>query len=134
MRKWAWFKKGSGTVVRSTLRAVSATVPDLSLNHAGKWSVSPPPFSDTRGSEETRLPEDEHSTRNRGRERHAKIFIGCNDDSNPSRCADYRGFYGFVVIRGDPRVTARFSVQSGQVICRPPLIHEDNHDENRMVG
>ena len=25
---WAWFKKGSGTVVRSTLRAVPATVPD----------------------------------------------------------------------------------------------------------
>ena len=31
---WAWFKKGSGTVVRSTLRAVPATVPDPFLNHA----------------------------------------------------------------------------------------------------
>jgi hypothetical protein len=30
----AWFKKGSGTVVRSTLRAVPATVPDPFLNHA----------------------------------------------------------------------------------------------------
>jgi len=29
-----WFKKGSGTVVRSTLRAVPATVPDPFLNHA----------------------------------------------------------------------------------------------------
>jgi glucosamine-6-phosphate deaminase len=31
--KSAWFKKGSGTVVRSTLRAVPATVPDPFLNH-----------------------------------------------------------------------------------------------------
>ena len=31
------FKKGSGTVVRSTLRAVPATVPDPFLNHAGDW-------------------------------------------------------------------------------------------------
>jgi len=30
----AWFKKGSGTVVRSTLRAVPATVPDPFLNQA----------------------------------------------------------------------------------------------------
>ncbi len=30
------FKKGSGTVVRSTLRAVSATVPDPFLDHAGE--------------------------------------------------------------------------------------------------
>jgi hypothetical protein len=30
----AWIKKGSGTVVRSTLRAVPATVPDPFLNHA----------------------------------------------------------------------------------------------------
>ena len=30
----AWSKKGSGTVVRSTLRAVPATVPDPFLNHA----------------------------------------------------------------------------------------------------
>ncbi len=30
----AWFKKGSGTVMRSTLRAVPATVPDPFLNHA----------------------------------------------------------------------------------------------------
>ena len=30
----AWFKKGSGTDVRSTLRAVPATVPDPFLNHA----------------------------------------------------------------------------------------------------
>jgi len=30
----AWFKKGSGTVLRSTLRAVPATVPDPFLNHA----------------------------------------------------------------------------------------------------
>ena len=30
----AWLKKGSGTVVRSTLRAVPATVPDPFLNHA----------------------------------------------------------------------------------------------------
>jgi len=30
----AWFKKVSGTVVRSTLRAVPATVPDTFLNHA----------------------------------------------------------------------------------------------------
>jgi hypothetical protein len=29
----AWFKKGSGTVVRSTLRAVPATVPDPFLNN-----------------------------------------------------------------------------------------------------
>jgi hypothetical protein len=36
MRKKAWFKKGSGTVVRSTLRAVPATVPDPFLNHARK--------------------------------------------------------------------------------------------------
>jgi uncharacterized protein (TIGR03663 family) len=34
--KRAWFKKGSGTVVRSTLRAVPATVPDPFLNHAPK--------------------------------------------------------------------------------------------------
>jgi beta-lactamase regulating signal transducer with metallopeptidase domain len=33
---WAWFKKGSGTVVGSTLRAVPARVPDPFLNHA--WS------------------------------------------------------------------------------------------------
>jgi len=32
-RDGAWFKKGSGTVVRSTLRAVPATVPDPFLNH-----------------------------------------------------------------------------------------------------
>ena len=31
---WAWFKKGSGTVVRSTLRAVPATVPDPFSNYA----------------------------------------------------------------------------------------------------
>ena len=30
----AWFKKGSGTFVRSTLRAVPAKVPDPFLNHA----------------------------------------------------------------------------------------------------
>jgi hypothetical protein len=30
----AWFKKGSGTVVPSTLRAVPATVPDPFLNPA----------------------------------------------------------------------------------------------------
>src|SRR5262249_18718200 len=30
----AWFKKGSGTVVQSTLGAVPATVPDPFLNHA----------------------------------------------------------------------------------------------------
>ena len=35
----AWFKKGSGTVVRSTLRAVPATVPDPFLNHA-RFSTS----------------------------------------------------------------------------------------------
>jgi len=29
----AWFKKGSGTVVRSTLRAVPVTVPGPFLNH-----------------------------------------------------------------------------------------------------
>ena len=34
MRIGAWFKKGSGTVVRSTVRAVPATVPDPFLNHA----------------------------------------------------------------------------------------------------
>ena len=34
MRSWAWFKKGSGTVVRSTQWAVPATVPDPFLNHA----------------------------------------------------------------------------------------------------
>ena len=28
-----WFKKGSGTVVQSTLQAVPATVPDPFLNH-----------------------------------------------------------------------------------------------------
>ena len=36
-RAWltsAWFKKGSGTFVRSTLRAVPAKVPDPFLNHA----------------------------------------------------------------------------------------------------
>ena len=32
----AWFKKVSGTVVRSTLRAVPATVPDTFLNPAGR--------------------------------------------------------------------------------------------------
>jgi hypothetical protein len=31
---WARFKKGSGTFVRSTLRAVPAKVPDPFLNHA----------------------------------------------------------------------------------------------------
>jgi len=36
LSKSAWFKKGSGTVVRSTLRAVPATVPDPFLNHASK--------------------------------------------------------------------------------------------------
>jgi hypothetical protein len=30
----AWFKKGSDTVVRSTPRAVAATVPDRFLNQA----------------------------------------------------------------------------------------------------
>ena len=30
----AWSKKGAGTVVQSTLRAVPATVPDPFLNHA----------------------------------------------------------------------------------------------------
>jgi RNA polymerase sigma-70 factor (ECF subfamily) len=34
---WAWVKKGSGTVVRSTHRAVPATVPDPFLNHASIW-------------------------------------------------------------------------------------------------
>jgi len=33
-RYCAWFKKGSGTVVRSTLRAVPATVPDPFLNRS----------------------------------------------------------------------------------------------------
>jgi Uma2 family endonuclease len=32
----AWFKKGSGTVLRSTLRAIPATVPDSFLNQAEK--------------------------------------------------------------------------------------------------
>jgi len=36
MSERAWFKKGSGTVVRSTLRAVPATVPDPFLNHASE--------------------------------------------------------------------------------------------------
>jgi len=35
-KKLTWFKKGSGTVVRSTLGAVPATVPDPFLNHAEK--------------------------------------------------------------------------------------------------
>jgi hypothetical protein len=34
----AWFKKVSGTVVRSTLRAVPATVPDTFLNQADFFS------------------------------------------------------------------------------------------------
>ena len=36
------FKKGSGTVVRSTLRAVPATVPDPFLNHAYLIHSNPP--------------------------------------------------------------------------------------------
>jgi hypothetical protein len=36
LKKVARFKKGSGTVVRSTLRAVPATVPDPFLNRAKK--------------------------------------------------------------------------------------------------
>ena len=35
----AWFKKGSGTVVRSTLRVVPATVPAPFLNHAQSGAV-----------------------------------------------------------------------------------------------
>src|SRR5208282_3042938 len=34
--KAAWFEKGSGTFVRSTLRALRAKVPDPFSNHAGK--------------------------------------------------------------------------------------------------
>jgi hypothetical protein len=39
---WAWFKTASGTVVQSTLGAVSATVPDPVLNQAGFWPLDGP--------------------------------------------------------------------------------------------
>jgi hypothetical protein len=35
--KLAWFKNGSGTYVRSTLRAVPAKAPDPFLNHASEF-------------------------------------------------------------------------------------------------
>jgi hypothetical protein len=41
LKNGAWFKKVPGTVVRSTLRAVPATVPGTFLNHAKKWPFCP---------------------------------------------------------------------------------------------
>ena len=35
-KKWAWFKKGSGTVAGTARRVLRTTVPDPFLNHAKK--------------------------------------------------------------------------------------------------
>jgi hypothetical protein len=49
----AWFKKVSGTVVRSTLRAVPATVPDTFLNQEELGNLADDKSSETTATTDT---------------------------------------------------------------------------------